>query len=189
MSPIALLVLLAGLGLIAYALSSSQGATAVESVASDVEAAVQGWQNVNEGPTWVPVINQTETSLGIPANLLARMAFQESSFLPDVIDGTVPSSAGALGILQLMPQYNTSVQVPVPFSTSDTQAQITQAGQDLLSLYNQFNDWGVAVAAYNAGAGTIAAVLAGTQSMPSETSNYVADILADVPVPTQLTTA
>jgi soluble lytic murein transglycosylase-like protein len=189
MNPAALIVLIAGIAALAYALSSSQGLTEAESIATDVEATVTGWANANEGPVWVPVINQTESSLGIPTNLLARMAYQESSFLPDVINGTVPSSAGALGILQLMPQYNTSVQVPVPFSTSDTQAQITQAGQDLLSLYNQFNDWGVAVAAYNAGAGTIQAVLAGTQSMPSETSNYVADILADVPVPTQLTTA
>jgi soluble lytic murein transglycosylase-like protein len=187
MNPLTLLMLLAGVGLIAYALSSSQGATEVESVASDVEAAVQGWQNVNEGPTWVPVINQTETSLGIPANLLARMAFQESSFLPDVIDGTVPSSAGALGILQLEPQYFSTVQVATPFTAADTTAQITQAGQQLVSLYNEFNDWGIAVAAYNAGAGTIQAVLAGSEPMPSETSNYVADVLADVPVPSQLT--
>jgi soluble lytic murein transglycosylase-like protein len=187
MNPAALLLLLAGVGFLVYALSTSQGQATAESVASDVESAVLGWQNVNEGPTWVPVINQTEVALGIPTNLLARMAYQESSFLPAVITGEQPSSAGALGILQLMPQYFSSVQVPVPFTTADTQAQISQAGQQLVTLYNEFNDWGIAVAAYNAGAGTIQAVLAGTQSMPSETSTYVADILTDVPVPSELT--
>jgi len=142
-----------------------------------------GWANTNEGPTWVPIINSVESQLGIPPNLLARMAFQESSFLPDVIDGTTASSAGALGILQLMPQYFSTVQVPIPFSTSDTQAQIEQAGQQLVALYNQFGDWGDALAGYNAGAGTIQAVLAGTASLPAETYNYVTEILADVPVP------
>lgn len=188
MNPGALLILLAGAGLLLYAMfGSSTAQAATESAASDVEASLEGWANVNQGPVWVPVINQTEASLGIPTNLLARMAFQESSFLPAVIDGTQASSEGALGILQLEPQYNSTAQVPVPFTAADTQAQITQAGQDLVANYNEFNDWGIAVAAYNAGAGTIKNVLAGAQTMPTQTSNYVAAILADVPVPSQLT--
>jgi soluble lytic murein transglycosylase-like protein len=181
------LVVVAGVGLVLYALSTSQGESIVQDIETDVGAAVNGWQNENEGPTWVPVINQTEVSLGIPTNLLARMAFQESSFLPDVITGETPSSAGALGILQLEPQYNSSVQVPIPFTAADTTAQITQGGQDLLGNYQTFNDWGVAVAAYDAGAERIKEVLAGTATMPEETSDYVAAILTDVPVPSQLT--
>lgn len=187
MNPGLLLVLLAGVGVLVYAFSTSSGTADLESVAADLGATVEGWANVNQGPVWVPVINQTESSLGIPTNLLARMAFQESSFLEPVIDGTQPSSAGALGILQLLPQYFSSVQVAVPFSTTDTQNQITQAGQQLVALYNQFSDWGVAVAAYNAGATTIQNVLAGTEAMPSQTASYVAAILSDVPVPSQLT--
>jgi soluble lytic murein transglycosylase-like protein len=185
------LLILAGLGILAYALlGSPSGANPLvtaEQYASDLEASMSGWQNVNQGPVWVPVINQTEASLSIPTNLLARMAFEESSFLPAVIDGTQASSAGALGILQLMPQYFTTVQVAIPFSSADTSAQITQAGEQLVSLYQQFGDWGVAVAAYNAGAGTMQAVLAGTEALPTETSNYVAAVLSDVPVQTQLT--
>jgi soluble lytic murein transglycosylase-like protein len=182
------LLVLAGFALLTYALTQSGAASAAaESIATDVEASVTGWASVNQGPVWVPVINQTESSLSIPTNLLARMAYQESSFLQSVIDGSVPSSAGALGILQLEPQYFSTVQVAVPFSSADTQAQITQAGQYLVQLYQEFSDWGVAVAAYNAGPTTIKAVLAGTASMPAETSSYVADILADVPVPSQLT--
>lgn len=154
-----------------------------QAIGDAVTAQVAGWANVEDGPTWVPVINQAESAAGIPANLLARMAYEESHFRPDVIDGTTPSSAGALGILQLMPQYFSTVQVPVPFSTSDTVAQITQAAGQLSSLYNSFGDWTLAVAAYNAGAGTVQKYIAGTGSLPAETSAYVADVIADVPVP------
>lgn len=153
-----------------------------QTIGDAVTAALSGWQTVEQGPVWVPVINQTEVVYGIPTNLLARMAYEESHFRPDVIDGTTVSTAGALGILQLMPQYFSTVQVPRPFTTDDTVAQIGQAGQQLQSLYGQFSDWTLAVAAYNAGAGTITNYLNGTGAMPAETANYVADIIADVPV-------
>jgi soluble lytic murein transglycosylase-like protein len=157
-----------------------------QNIGDAVTAAISGWENVEQGPVWVPVINQAESAAGIPTNLLARMAYQESRFRPDVIDGTTPSSAGALGILQLMPQFFSTVQVPIPFTTQDTMDQITQAAGQLASLYNEFNDWTLAVAGYNAGAGTVSKYIAGTGSLPAETSAYVADIIADVPVPGSL---
>jgi len=153
-----------------------------QDIGDAVTAQISGWMNVEQGPVWVPVINQAEAAAGIPTNLLARMAYQESSFRPDVIDGTRPSCAGALGILQLMPQYFSTVQVPVPFTTQDTMDQITQAAQQLQTLYGQFTDWTLAVAAYNAGATRIANYIAGTGPLPAETAAYVADIIADVPV-------
>lgn len=177
------LLLILGGAIVAYLYANR---SSVESAGSDVlsagEALVLGWQNTNQGGTWVPVINQTEAALGIPPNLLARMAYQESSFKQSVIDGTQASSAGALGILQLMPQFFSTVNVPRPFSAADTQAQITQAGQQLVALYNEFNDWALALAAYNDGAGNINAYLAGSRALPAETANYVSAILADVPV-------
>lgn len=154
-----------------------------QNIGDTVTAALSGWQNVEQGPVWVPVINQAESAAGIPANLLARMAYQESRFRPDVIDGSVASSAGALGILQLMPQYFDTVQVATPFSTADTVAQITQAAEQLATLYGTFSDWTLAVAGYNAGAGTVTKYINGTESLPAETQAYVADVIADVPVP------
>jgi soluble lytic murein transglycosylase-like protein len=153
-----------------------------QAIGDTVTATLSGWQTVEQGPVWVPVINTTEQQLGIPTNLLARMAYEESRFRPDVIDGTTPSSAGALGILQLMPQYFNTVTVPRPFSQADTVNQISQAGAQLVFLFNQFGDWTLAVAGYNAGAGTVSQFLAGSRSLPAETQNYVSQILADVPV-------
>jgi soluble lytic murein transglycosylase-like protein len=157
-----------------------------QNIGDAVMAEVSGWAQVEQGPVWVPVINQAESAAGIPSNLLARMAYQESHFRPDVISGETSSSAGALGILQLMPQYFSTVQVATPFTTADTTAQISQAAQQLASLYDTFSDWTLAVAAYNAGAGTVSKYIAGTGSLPAETSAYVADVIADVPVPGSL---
>jgi soluble lytic murein transglycosylase-like protein len=151
----------------------------------DVTAALTGWKNVQQGPKWVPVINAAETSLGIPTDLLARIAYQESHFRPDIISGANVSSAGALGLMQMLPQYFASVRVPTPFTDDDTAAQITEAGNLLASLYRQFSDWSLAVAAYNWGAGNVNNYLAGKgTALPDETATYVADVFGDVPMPT-----
>lgn len=174
---------LLGGSVIAYVLYNRQAVTNVaESGVETVTAALTGWKSVNDGPTWVPVINQTEDTLGIPTDLLARVAYQESRFRPDVITGATVSPAGALGILQMMPQYFDTVQRPRPFSTQDTLDQINQAGSLLVSLYNHFQDWALALAAYNDGQTNIDHYLAGTHTLPTETNNYVSQILSDVPV-------
>lgn len=146
-----------------------------DSIMSDIV----GWKAVNDGPIWVPVLNATEQQLGIPPDLLARLAYQESSFRTGVINGTTKSSAGALGIMQMMPQYFSTVNAPIPFSTADIEAQIQQGAQNLVSQYETFGSWQLALAAYNAGAGAVKQY-GGIPPFP-ETQNYVADITADVP--------
>jgi soluble lytic murein transglycosylase-like protein len=176
---------IAGGGALAWLLYSQRQAvtSAVESGVDTVQAAVSGWQTVNDGPQWVPVIQVAEMQAGIPQNLLARMAYQESHFRTSIIQGTQASPAGALGILQLMPQYFSTVRVPRPFTAQDTDAQIQQAAGELTRLYGVFGDWALALAGYNDGQGNVQAYLAGTRALPAETLNYVSDVLADVPVP------
>lgn len=178
--------LAAGAGLLAYiatrpAVQNTVGG-AVASGVEDVRAAVAGWKNVNQGPQWVPVLNGAESQFGIPADLLARQAYQESRFREDVIRGTTASTAGALGILQLEPAYFSSVNVPRPYTDSDVATQITQAAQEMQRLYGVFGDWGIALAAYNDGQGNVSQYLAGARALPAETVDYVTAILADVPL-------
>ncbi len=178
-----LLWLLAGGAGLAWLLSQRDTVTsAVESGVDSVQAAVSGWQTVHDGPLWVPLINTAEIQQGIPANLLARMAYQESHFRPEIIDGSKASGAGALGILQLRPQYFSTVRVARPFSTSDTAAQIQQAAGELARLYTHYGDWALAVAAYNDGQGNVDKYVAGNRALPAETVTYVSDVLSDVPV-------
>lgn len=188
MKPSSLALLLGGGGLLAYLLLSNRDPVgeAVQSGVEDVKAAVQGWQAVNQGPVWIPALNAAESQFGIPTNLLARIAYQESRFRPDVIAGTKVSSAGALGLMQLLPTYFASVRVPVPFTADDTAAQIQEAAQELVRLYNVFGDWSLAVAAYDDGQGNITKYLAGNRALPAETTNYVSSVLADVPIPGSL---
>jgi soluble lytic murein transglycosylase-like protein len=133
------------------------------------------WMSAGEGPTYQPTFAVVEQNNAIPTNLLFRLGYQESHFRPDIIDGSTVSPAGAVGIMQLMPQY-------FPGAGQDAQTDIATAGTYLAKLFGQFNDWQLAVAAYNDGPGNISSYLAGTKQLPLETQNYVADVFADVPV-------
>lgn len=139
------------------------------------------WKSAGAGPEWVPVLNAVEQQDGIPPDLLARVAYQESRFREDIIRGTTASGAGALGIMQLMPAYFPAVNAPIPFSDAAVTNQITAAGAYLAQLYQQFGSWTLALAAYNAGPGNVQKY-GGIPPFP-ETQNYVAQITADVPVP------
>lgn len=140
------------------------------------------WQSENDGPEWMPTLNATEVKYGIPHDLLGRIAYQESHFRPDIISGATRSAAGAVGIMQLLPQY-------FPGAGDNPANDIERAGQFLGSLYRRFGDWQVAVAAYNWGGGnvhhefTVDADTYVLADMPKETRNYVTQIAADVPIP------
>lgn len=136
---------------------------------------VTPWKSAGQASVWLGPLAAAEAAYSIPTDLLARIAYQESRFRQDIITGVTPSSAGALGLMQLMPQYFTSVQVPVPFSTDDTAAQIEQAAAFLASNFQQLGDWKLATAAYNAGVARV------KRSIPASTQQYVAQIVADVP--------
>lgn len=142
------------------------------------------WQEQLDGPKWIPLIRQTEQVMGIPSMLLCRMAYQESRFRPEIISGAVKSPAGALGILQLMPQWWSTVRVPIPFTEEDTHAQILQAGKFICQMYVKYGDWAEALAAYNFGPANEDKFLSHKiTGLPKETTDYVTEILSDVPVP------
>jgi soluble lytic murein transglycosylase-like protein len=139
------------------------------------------WRTANEALKWIPIANATEDRYGIPRDLLARLLFEESSFLPEVISGAERSVAGCVGIAQLNPVY-------FPNAGQNPAADIDAAGRLLWTLYWRFADWQVAVAAYNWGGGNIhhdytkdfnKYVL---MDYPPETISYVREIISDVPV-------
>lgn len=184
-----LLAVLAGIAAWIYSKQSDTPATAADSavsftnnpLASIGEAIVSstvGWKNAGDGPQWMDALNAAESQHGIPLDLLARLAYQESHFRHDIITGVKDSPAGALGMMQMMPQYYDSVRVPRPFTPQDTQTQINQAAQTLAGHYSTFNSWPLALAAYNAGAGAVHKY----SGIPpfAETQNYVQQIIADV---------
>lgn len=131
---------------------------------------------------WTPALTAAEQRYGLPAGLLVRQAQEESSFETAIIEGTKPSPAGALGILQLEPAYFPAARAPIPFSDQAVADQINAAAAEMQRLYNVFESWALALAAYNMGETALMEhETTGSPPIPAETQKYVADITASVP--------
>lgn len=162
--------------------NQKQVGTALQTIGASVTAAVAGWKNAGSGPTWVPVLNAAEVANSLPTDMLAALAYQESSFIENVIRGLQPSSAGAMGMMQLMPQYypdQVGPAVATPYTDDNVNAQINTAAQTLASNYATLGSWELAVAAYNAGVGAVQN--AGGIPQNGQTPAYVAGIEANAP--------
>jgi Soluble lytic murein transglycosylase and related regulatory proteins (some contain LysM/invasin domains) len=143
-----------------------------EEITTIVSDAISGWKGSTNAQRYLPALNAAESAYGIPRDLLARVAYQESRFRDDIVSGQLKSSAGAVGIMQIVPKWHPDVNAYDPL------ASINYAASYLKSLFKQFGSWQKALAAYNFGPGNLAA----GKPLPTETKNYVAQITADVPV-------
>lgn len=135
------------------------------------------WQPPERAAPYLDVIEETEQAEGLPNNLLARLLWQESRYRADIIEGRTVSSAGAVGIAQIVPRWHPSVD-PL-----DPVASIRYAGGYLRDLYNMFGSWEQALAAYNWGPGNLSKVKNESDWLaraPLETRNYVTQIGGDV---------
>lgn len=125
---------------------------------------------------YADAIARAESDNGIPQSLLGRLLYQESRFRPEIIDGRVKSPAGAVGIAQFMPATARDEGVN-PLNPDEA---IAGAGRYLAKLRAQVASWDEALAAYNWGIGNVKR--RGLAAAPTETQNYVAQILSDVEV-------
>jgi peptidoglycan DL-endopeptidase CwlO len=117
----------------------------------------------------VPYANlftQAATRHGVDAPLLAAVASQESSF-----DSQAVSPAGAQGLMQFMPATARGLGV----NPLDPTSAIDGAARYLSSLTRQFGSTELALAAYNAGPGTVSRH-GGIPPYP-ETQNYVRAVM------------
>lgn len=105
---------------------------------------------------------------GVSAALLAAQLMAESGFDPSAV-----SSAGALGIAQFIPSTAAAYGLHDPF---DPWAAIDAQARLMADLLRQFSSVALALAAYNAGPGAVAACACVPPYL--ETQAYVARILA-----------
>lgn len=121
-------------------------------------------------PEWVrPIIDRASQASGVPSLLLSALLKQESGFNPKAV-----SSAGAQGIAQFMPGTSQGMGVD-PW---DPESAIMGAARYLSNNYNQFGDWKLALAAYNAGPGNVRKY--GGIPPFKETQNYVKNIMGAI---------
>lgn len=119
------------------------------------------------GVPYANLFTQAANRHGVDASLLAAMASQESSF-----NASAVSPAGAQGLMQFMPSTAASLGV----NPLDPSSAIDGAARYLSSLTRQFGSTDLALAAYNAGPGTVSRY----DGIPpyAETQNYVRAVLS-----------
>lgn len=117
------------------------------------------------------LIVQTANSLGVDPALALAQAKAESGFDPNAI-----SSAGAIGVFQLMPATAAGLGVDPTDITQNILGGVTYLKQ-MLDMFG--GDTTLALAAYNAGPGNVQKY-GGVPPFP-ETQNYVDKILAWLP--------
>jgi len=104
---------------------------------------------------------------GIPERLFLELVRAESNFNPKAV-----SPKGAMGLCQLMPQTAKMLGVKDPFNVDEN---LNAGAYYLKKLYNKYGDWKLALAAYNAGEGSVNKY--GTIPPYRETRNYVKKII------------
>ena len=117
-------------------------------------------------------LQSASAQTGVPLSLLEALAAQESSNNPAAV-----SSAGAQGLLQLMPATAASVGVTDSF---DVNQNALGGAQYLESLYKQYGDWNTALIAYNEGPGNLA-----SQGPFSSSQSYASSILSAAGLPSE----
>ena len=114
------------------------------------------------------LIDASARAQRLPVELFARLIWRESAFR----NGAV-SSKGAQGLAQFMPGPALERGLADPF---DPEQAIPHSARFLADLRSQLGNFGLAAAAYNAGAGRVQAWMAGTRGLPDETRRYVVAI-------------
>jgi len=118
------------------------------------------------GVPYADLFTRAGARYGVDASLLAAVASQESSF-----NASAVSSAGAQGLMQFMPATAKGLGV----DSLDPTSAIDGAARYLSSLTKQFGSTELALAAYNAGPGTVSRH--GGVPPYSETQNYVRAVM------------
>ncbi|MFD1796162.1 lytic transglycosylase domain-containing protein [Paracoccus aurantiacus] len=111
---------------------------------------------------YIPHAQAMAKKYGIPESLFLRLVNQESRWNPNA-----RSHKGAMGLAQLMP--GTAAKLGV--NPRDPVQNLEGGARYLRMMYNQFGDWRLALAAYNAGPGAVQKY--GGIPPYRETRNYV----------------
>lgn len=116
-------------------------------------------------------VDYAARSAAIPPRLVAAVTSVESAWNPSAV-----SSAGAIGLMQLMPATARGLGV----NPCDPAASVLGGALYLRWQLDSFGDLPLALAAYNAGPGRVEALLRAGTELPRETTQYVERVLSRV---------
>lgn len=117
--------------------------------------------------------DEIEMKYNIPNNLLAKIGWRESRFDPDVISGKKSGSSGEYGLMQIYEKYHPDFSKDMSVTE-----QIDYAASYLRKNYDRFNDWQLAVMAYNWGPTNVANWIKGGRkgTVPAVTKSYIKEV-------------
>ncbi|MBF0299859.1 MAG: transglycosylase SLT domain-containing protein [Oligoflexia bacterium] len=135
---------------------------------------------------YAPIMQKILIEYGLPRDLIF-LAMAESGFL-----NRAKSMANAIGPWQFIPETAANYGLVINYYVDERKDPIKStiaAGRYLKKLYSDFNNWELALAAYNAGEGKISRAiknhsttnfwnLCNTDAIKSETKNYLPKIMA-----------
>ena len=124
-----------------------------------------GPETDNALATLCGIVESSAMAEGLPVGFFTRLIWRESAFRP-----TAVSPAGAQGVAQFMPRTASERGLADPF---DPAAAIPESAKLLAELELRFGNLGLAAAAYNAGPTAVENWLAGKDTLPFETQDYV----------------
>ncbi|MBD7913134.1 lytic transglycosylase domain-containing protein [Clostridium cibarium] len=121
------------------------------------------------------IVDKYSKQYGVDSNLILSIIKSESDF-----DSTSTSSVGAKGLMQLMPENYESKGITNPYDPDQNIKGGVQLLKEYLNMYGGNTE--MAVAAYNAGPGTLQRRGVTSSSdlykLPKETQNYVPKVMS-----------
>jgi len=131
--------------------------------------------------TWRPLVEEAALRYNVPTSWIERVMRIESRGKTRLGGRPIVSSAGAMGLMQLMPRTWREMRALAglgndPFDPHDN---IAAGALYLRLLYGRFGYPGL-FAAYNAGPGRYGSFLAGRRALPVETIRYMSAATGDL---------
>ena len=151
--------------------TTSSSTTTNSSAASSSSASSSALQSstVSSSTSFADLINEASQKYGVKAELIEAVIKAESNFNADAV-----SSAGAEGLMQLMPSTAAGLGVTDPM---DPEQNINGGAELLSSLLNRYDgNVQLALAAYNAGPGAVDSY--GGIPPYTETQTYVQRVMS-----------
>jgi membrane-bound lytic murein transglycosylase D len=134
--------------------------------------------------TYFPLYEEKMREYGVPEDL------NTSSVVESALNAKAVSRVGATGLWQFMPSTGGEYGLHTSSAVEDRSNPVKStdaAARHLRDLYKMFDDWALALAAYNSGAGRVNSAIkrAGSRDfwqiqkfLPMETRNYVPAFIA-----------
>lgn len=149
-------------------------------ISAQSPAASSAGQPASTVATWRPYIREASRRFGVPVTWIERVMQAESRGRTVKGGRPIRSSAGAIGLMQVMPGTWSDMRARLGLGVDpdDPRDNILAGTLYLRLMYDRFGYPGL-FAAYNAGPARYADYLAGRSSLPRETIGYLASVAPD----------